>query len=210
MNTTMNTSVNTTSTASTTSRLGTAAYLAAPALLGVYGVIRLLDGTHGPGPGWITGHLALLASLLLFGVVFHSLHRLAATRGRVAAGITFWLAAAGLAGSLGQVGIDLYVGSRAADLAAQNRLFEQIQSHPGVLPAFYTVLPLFFYLGLLSLLTVLALRRQIRAWSLLLAITATAVMGASLDLMPLGALLLALSLTPQARRATVRLGHALA
>ena len=121
-------------TSSAATRVHSTAYLAAPALLGTYGVVRLLDGQHGPGPGWTTGHLALLGSLLLFGVVMHGLYRTAAARGPVAARVAFGAGLLGLAASLGQVGIDLYVGLRAVDSADKDRLFGQIQSHPGVLP----------------------------------------------------------------------------
>lgn len=176
------------------------AYLAAPALLGTYGVVRLLDGHHGPGPGWTTGHLALLAGLAAFGVVLRGLYRAAAVRGRVSAAIALGVALVGLAASLGQTGIDLYVGLRAADSAAKDRLFEQIQSHPGVLPVFYTVLPVFFYLGLLGLLGILAVRRLVPLRSPLLVLAATVLMAASLDLLAVGAALYALALAPLARR----------
>ncbi|MDH6135799.1 hypothetical protein P3T37_005216 [Kitasatospora sp. MAA4] len=179
-----------------TSRLHTTAYLAAPALLATYGVVRLLDGQHGPGPGWTTGHLALLGSLLMFGVVMHGLYRAAAARGPVAPGVAFGAGLLGLGASLGQVGIDLYVGLRTVDSAGKDRLFEQIQSHPGVLPVFYTVLPLFFYVGLLGLAGVLAVRRLVPFRSPLLVLAATVLMAASLDLMPVGAALLALATAP--------------
>ncbi|WP_035794116.1 hypothetical protein [Kitasatospora mediocidica] len=188
----------------TTDRPHQLAYLAAPALLGTYGVVRLLDGHHGPGPGWTAGHLALLGSLLFFGVLFHGLYRTAAARGPVAARIAFGAALVGLGATLGQTAIDLYVGLRAVDAADKDRLFEQIQSHPGVLPAFYTVLPLFFYLGLLGLLGILAVRRLIPFWSPLTALAATVLMAASLDLMPVGAVLLALTTAPLLRPAAVR------
>jgi len=46
--------------------------LAAPALLAVYGLFRLLDGIdggHGPGLYWTAGHVAFFASILGFGVL---------------------------------------------------------------------------------------------------------------------------------------------
>ncbi|MGO4430608.1 hypothetical protein AB4Z54_70545, partial [Streptomyces sp. MCAF7] len=49
------------------------AFIAAPLLVIVYGLIRILDGLdgeRGPGPAWMTGHLAFLAALLLFVPVF--------------------------------------------------------------------------------------------------------------------------------------------
>ncbi len=183
------------------SQLTRFAAVGAPALLGAYGVVRLLDGQHGPGAGWTTGHLLLLAGLLLFAPVFPGLRRLGAARGRggrVAASVAFGTALVGLAGSLGQVAIDLYVGSRAADLADQNRMFGEIQSHPGVVPLFYSVVPLFFYLGLLALAIVPAVgkARRISAWSPVLVFTGTVVMSANLDLLPVGAVLFLAALAP--------------
>ncbi|MCX4746313.1 hypothetical protein OG455_12370 [Kitasatospora sp. NBC_01287] len=175
------------------------ARIAAPALLGVYGLIRLIPGSKQPGAGWTTGHTALLAALLLFGVLAHQLHRLAAERGRIAAGTGFGLFLVGLAASLAQVSIDLWVGLRTSTEAQQNALFAQIQSHPGVLPAVYQIGPLFFYLGLLVLLTVLAVRRRLPFWSPALLLVATLAMAASLDLMTVGAVLYALALAPLGR-----------
>ncbi|GAA2130021.1 hypothetical protein GCM10009760_01990 [Kitasatospora kazusensis] len=179
------------------SQLTSAALVGAPVLLGVYGVVRLLDGRHGPGPGWITGHAFLLAGLLLFAPVFLGLHRLAARRSRIGAGLALGTSLVGLAASLGQVSIDLYVGSHAVDLADQDRMFGQIQSHPGVLPVFYSLCPLFFYLGLLALLVIAAIgrARTVSVWSPVLVLVGTVLMGASLDLMPVGAVLFLVAFT---------------
>ncbi|MFE4604851.1 hypothetical protein ACFRKE_28785, partial [Kitasatospora indigofera] len=191
--------------ASTNSRVTGVASIAAPALLGLYGGIRLLDGSRAPGPGWTAGHLALLAGLLLFVPVFAGLRRLAAPRrpaGRAAANLAAGLAHAGLLASAGQTVIDLYVGARAADRAEQNQLFERIQGHPGVLPAFYTVGPVLFYLGLLALLVVLAAgrARPVPVWSPVLVLAGTGLMAADLDFITVGAALWLAALAPLARR----------
>lgn len=191
-------------------RFTSLAFTGAPVLLGLYGGIRLLDGSRSPGAGWLAGHIALLAGLLLFAPVFAVLGALIEPRrpaGRIAANAVTGLAFAGLAASLGQVGIDLYVGARAADKAEQELMFEQIQSHPGVLPAFYSVGPLLFYVGLLALLTTLAARRarRISVWSPVLVLAGTVVMAADLDFISLGALLYLTALAPLARRAGRRL-----
>ncbi|WP_051969547.1 hypothetical protein [Kitasatospora azatica] len=175
--------------------------LAAPALLGGYGLIRLVPGSKQPGLGWTTGHLALLAALLLFGEIFHQLYRLTRERGRVAALLGYGTALVGLCCSLGQVVIDLYASLATSTRAEQNHLFEQIQSHPGVLPAFYQVGPLFFYVGLLALLTTLAVRRRLPWWTPVTVLAATVLMAASLDLMTVGAALYALALLPLSRPA---------
>ena len=189
----------------TNPRAGSAAFVAAPVLLGLYGGIRLLDGSRAPGAGWTAGHTALLAGLLLFAPVFAALHRLAAPRGRAgraAAGLLAGVAGTGLLAAVGQTGIDLYVGLRAADRAEQTLLFEQIQSHPGVVPAFYSVGPVLFYVGLLGLLVLLAAgrARRISVWSPVLVLVGTVVMGADLDFIAAGAALYLAALAPLARR----------
>lgn len=112
------------------------------------------------------------------------------------------MAFAGLLAAVGQTGIDLYVGARAADKAEQIRLFDQIQNHPGVVPAFYAVGPLLFYVGLLALLVTLAAgrARRISVWSPVLVLVGTVVMGADLDLMSVGAALYLAALLPLAGR----------
>ncbi|MGF1432540.1 hypothetical protein [Kitasatospora sp. LaBMicrA B282] len=166
--------------------------IAAPVLVAVYGAIRLVPGSREPGPGWLTGHTALLAALLLFVPVLGWLGRGAA--GRVAAGIGL----VGLACSVAQTAIDLYVGAAAADKADQNRMFEQIQAHPGVLPVVYTVGPLLFYVGLLAVAVVAAVHRRVPYWTPLLLLAGTVAMAASLDLLPLGGALYLLAFRPAA------------
>ncbi|GGV09457.1 hypothetical protein GCM10010495_22960 [Kitasatospora herbaricolor] len=191
--------------ATVNSRVTGLAWIAAPALLGLYGGIRLLAGSRAPGPGWTAGHLALLAGLLLFVPVFAELRRLVAPRrpaGRVAANLTAGLAYAGLVASAGQTVIDLYVGARAADRAEQNQLFDRIQGFPGVLPVFYTVGPVLFYLGLLALLVTLAAgrARPVAVWSPVLVLAGTVLMAADLDFITIGAALWLAALAPSARR----------
>ncbi|MGK4584598.1 hypothetical protein [Kitasatospora sp. HPMI-4] len=184
-----------TSTGST-HRLLPLARLAAPALFGVYGLVRLLPGSRQPGADWTIGHLCLLGALLAFGVVFRDLYRPLAQRGRVAAVLGYGTAMTGVVTAVGQALIDLYSGFRADTLAEQNRIFAEVQSHPGVLPVFYQVLPVFFHLGLLALVTVLALRRRLPFWSPLAALAGVVAMAASMDLMTVGAAFYALALLP--------------
>ncbi|MEU5049381.1 hypothetical protein [Streptomyces sp. NPDC021096] len=189
----------------TRSTWGRAAFAAGPACLGTYGLIRLIDDEHGPGPDWSLGHLALLAGVVLFVPVFAGLRRMA-VRGRGPA--ARWFAGSALAlGLLGvaavtvQAGIDLVVGYSAADRAGMNELFERIQGTPGMKPAFYTVGPVLFYVGLLLLIVQSAAVRAIEAWRPAVVVAAVAVMAAGLDLIPVGALLLLLALAPLGRRA---------
>ncbi|WP_405017861.1 hypothetical protein OHV05_13460 [Kitasatospora sp. NBC_00070] len=166
--------------------------LTAPLLIGLYGAIRLLPGSKEPEAGWLLGHAALLAGLLLFVPVLLELRRRVAAR--LLGTVALVVAGTGLAASVGQTLIDLWVGVVAVDKADQHRLFGEIQDVPGVLPVFYTVLPTLFYLGLLVLLG--AAFRQVPLWSPLLVLAATVLMAANLDLMTPGALLFALGLRP--------------
>ncbi|WP_345200591.1 hypothetical protein [Streptomyces lavendulae] len=182
-----------------------AAFVTAPLLILAYGVIRLTDPDHGPGPVWTTGHLALTAAMLLFVPVFARLWALArqdaGRAGRIGAGAATLLGLAGTLAVTVQACIDLQVGFRAADRPAMERLFEQVQSHPGVVPAVYGVGPLLFYVGLVWILVQLSARRRAGLWSPLAAVAGTAVAAAGgLDLMPLSAALFCASLAPLARR----------
>ena len=178
-----------------------ASLLGAPLLLAGYGTVRLFDGHHGPGPGWTIGHVLLLLGVLGFAPVLLHLRGLAAELGRVRRLAANAAAAAGLLGVcavLGQTAVDLYVGAVSADRAAMDVRYDHFQSHPGVTPLLYTVLPLFFYLGLIALTAVLALGRP-RLTGLrvpVLVLVATVVMAAGLDLMPVGGLLLAAAFGP--------------
>ncbi|WP_380278711.1 hypothetical protein [Kitasatospora purpeofusca] len=167
------------------SSVTTFAVVAAPVLIALYGGIRLLDGSREPGPGWLVGHGLMLLGLLLFGPVLAALGRGRGVWGRAVAGVAF----AGLAASLGQIGIDLYVGAVAVDKADQHRLFDGIQSRPGVLPAFYSVGPLLFHVGLLALLVLAAAGagRVLRWWSPVLVLAGTVLTAADLAFVPVAA-----------------------
>jgi hypothetical protein len=168
--------------------------LAGPALLGVYGLVRLVPGSREPGSGWMIGHAALLTGLLCFAPLLTRLHR--AHRSRLGYPVALF----GLACSLVQVSLDLGVGAISATEAAQEHHFHQIQAVPGVLPLVYQFGPLAFYLGLVTLLTTLARHRALPWYSPVLVLTGTLVMGASLDLMPVGAALYGAALAPLGRR----------
>lgn len=144
-----------------------------------------MPGSREPGLGWTAGHTAMFAGLLLFAPVLLALHGLLARRGttagRLVAGAALGTAFAGLAASLVQIGIDLYVGLAAADKAEQSRLFDRVQGVPGVLPAVYQVGPLLFYVGLLALLVAASVgpARTLRWWSPVLMLVGTAASGST-------------------------------
>ncbi|MFF2043921.1 hypothetical protein ACFVVX_26235 [Kitasatospora sp. NPDC058170] len=186
---------------SQTSRLTPYAVAGAPALMALYGGIRLLDGSREPGAGWLVGHSLMLVGLLLFAPIVAALRRLLAPRGaagRIAAGAATGAAFAGLAASVVQIGIDLYVGAVAVDKADQHRLFDVVQSKPGVLPAFYSVGPLLFYVGLLALLVAASVgpARTLRWWSPALVLLGTALTAADLAMIAPAAVLYLVALAP--------------
>lgn len=167
-----------------------------------YGTIRLSDPDHGPGLAWTAGHIALLAGVLLFAVIFPALHRMtgpATGAGRLSAGAASLLGLTGTLAVVAQAAIDLVVGFRAADRPGMERLFEEVQSHPGVVPAVYSVGPMLFYVGLVWLLVQLAVQRRISPWRPVLVVLGTATTAVSLDLLPLGALLFTAALAPLGR-----------
>ncbi|MEU2393421.1 hypothetical protein [Streptomyces sp. NPDC007369] len=174
-------------------------YIAAPVLLVVYGSVRLLvEGAREPGAAWTTGHLAFLSGVLFFAVVCEGLRRTAAASGgpvrqRVArvGAVAGWVGAAAAAA---QAVIDLYVGLRAADKPEMKELFARVQEVPGVMPAVYTVGPLFLYLGTIALLA--SIRGPGTVRSLLLFVVGTTAMAANLDLLPLGGLCYLLAFAP--------------
>ncbi|MEU8266707.1 hypothetical protein AB0B89_06020 [Sphaerisporangium sp. NPDC049002] len=180
------------------------AFAGAPVFLLAYGVIRLLDGldgVRGPGVAWTTGHAAFLIGLLLFGPVVLGMRRMVAagTAGlRFTATLTAVIALLGVAATAGQAVIDLVVGLRAAGRPEMNDLFQQVQGYPGVGPAFYTVGPVLFYVGLLALVVLLAVLTpgRVSGWSPVLVVLGTALMAVDLDLIPVGAICYWLVLAP--------------
>ncbi|MFJ9740977.1 hypothetical protein [Streptomyces sp. NPDC101166] len=183
------------------------AFIAAPLCMLAYGTIRLSDPDHGPGLAWTSGHIALIAGVLLFGAIFLGLLRLSEpTTGaaRLSARVATLVGLTGTVAVTAQGVIDLVVGFRATDRAGMERLFEDVQSHPGVMPAVYTVGPMLFYVGLLWMVIQLAVQHRISVWRPALVMLGTAAMAASLDLLPLGGLLFAAALSPLGREVTSR------
>ncbi|MFG2328983.1 hypothetical protein ACGFMM_05100 [Streptomyces sp. NPDC048604] len=180
------------------------AFIAAPLCMLAYGAIRLSDPEHGPGPAWTISHIAMIAGVLLFAPVFLGLLRMSeptAGAARLSARAATLFGLLGTAAVTAQGVIDVVVGLQADDRAGMNRLFEEIQSHPGVQPAVYTVVPILFYVGLLWLVTQLAVQRRISVWRPVLVLLGTATMAAGLDLLPLGALFFCVALFPLGRDA---------
>lgn len=176
--------------------------LAAPLLISVYGLVRLLDGLegqHGPGVLWVLGHLAFLASIVLFVPVLLTLRRAAGgrgTAGRVTATVASVVGVVGAAAAMAQAAIDIWVGAVAADRDDMSRMFDNVQSVPGVQAAVYGPGPALFYLGLLALLVGCAVTRAIPAWTPAVALAGVVASIASLDLLPLTGALVLVPLLP--------------
>ncbi|WP_051468430.1 hypothetical protein [Actinomadura oligospora] len=178
------------------------ALLAAPLLISVYGLVRLLDGLdgqHGPGALWVLGHLAFLVSIALFVPVMLMLRRAASGRGagsRAIATIATVVGLAGAAAAAAQIGIDVWVGSAAADRDEMARMFDDVKSVPGVEAIVYGPGPALFYLGLLALLIGCAAVRAIPAWTPAVALVGIVASLVSLDLLPLTGALVLVPLLP--------------
>ncbi|WP_371616563.1 hypothetical protein [Streptomyces sp. NBC_00454] len=173
------------------------AFLAAPVLMGAYGVIRIidgLDGSRGPGLAWSLGHLCFLGALVYFVRGFAAM-REAAGRNRLSA-VGMWAGTAGATAVGVQFAIDMVVGFLSADRGAMDEMFTRVQEIPGVLPAFYDFGPLLFFVGQLILVSQLAKRRVLKSWAPLLVLIDTTLPFADKDLIPLGAVLLLVSFAP--------------
>lgn len=188
-----------------------AAYVAAPLLVLSYGLIRILDGldgSRGPGLAWTTGHLAFLAALVLFIVIFRDLWQ-TLDRNRVAT-VSLVLGLAGILCTIAQFSIDIVVGFLAADHEAMSPLFDQVQAIPVVSLAVYAVGPALFYAAQLALVIQLAARRQVKAWVPVLALFDVVLPVVDIDLIPVGAVCMLAAFWPLFRRQAPAARHALA
>lgn len=179
------------------------AFIAAPVLLGAYGVIRIidgLDGSRGPGVAWTVGHLAFLAAMVLFVPIFLAMRRMV---GRTAlATISVTAAFAGIVALFTQFSIDIVVGFMAADRAAMGDLFDQVQAVPGLEPIVYEGGPILFYLGQLVLVILLAVAGRVKFWTPVLVLVDLILPFVDKDLIPIGAIFLLISFLPLARQPT--------
>jgi hypothetical protein len=174
-----------------------------------YGVVRLidgLDGEYGPGPAWTIGHLLFLAGLVLFGCVVVRLRSLVpttTTTRKVTASVAMVLALAGIVAFVRVIILDLMVGFQAADNAEMDVIRDDIGNVPGILPeAVWDLGPLLFEVGLISLTIQLAVLhpRRLAAWSPVLIVIGFVCIMINLNLLPAGAALFGLALSPVAWR----------
>lgn len=166
--------------------------VAAPALLLLYGVLRLLDGldgTHGPGLAWNLGHAAFLMSFVLFGVLLVEIRRLVpeVPRGqRVAATV---------ATVMGLIGVAAFLWVIVGDL------FTWLADAAPLPDPIFVAGPLLFQAGVLVLLVqqVVVPPNRLPLWSPLLVLLGFVPIAVNLDLLPLGALLVLCGLAPLTR-----------
>ncbi|MGI5165086.1 hypothetical protein ACQEU3_12085 [Spirillospora sp. CA-253888] len=184
------------------------AFLGAPLLVSVYGLVRIadgFDGERGPGLAWTTGHLAFLGALALFGVVLWEARRLSG--GGTFAAATTVVGFAGIVFAMAQFAIDIVIGALAADHADMAGMFRDVRAVPGLDLAVYDAGPALFYLGLLVAVVHLAVVRAVPAWSPVAVVFGVLASMVELDLLPLAGLLMLAAFTPLARPAP-SLAHA--
>jgi hypothetical protein len=166
--------------------------LAAPALLFVYGLLRLidgLDGAHGPGLAWNLGHTAFLVAFLLFGVLVVGL------RGRIHLPTRGHTVVATAATVAALIGVAAFVRVSLGDL------FQQLDDAMPLPELFYVASPLLFEAGVLTLLVLATLLPpKLPVWSPVLVFLGFVPIAVNLNLLPLGALLILAGLAPLAIR----------
>jgi uncharacterized membrane protein YhhN len=172
----------------------------AAGFLVAYGIVRLvdgMDGEHGPGLAWTVGHLLFLVGFLLYGVLLVKA-RAALGRRRGVGTAAVVVGMVGVAAFVRVIVVDLIVGFRAPDHAAMSRIGDAYERWPGDLGIYeplYTVGPLLFLVGLLTLAILLTIERQLPVWSPVLLPAGFVVISANLTLIPLGGALLGLAFT---------------
>jgi hypothetical protein len=164
----------------------------APALMLVYGLLRVVDGLDGDrhnGPAWDLGHIAFFVAIVLFAVLALALRAL----DRPAGWRRVLVDAATVAVLLG-AGCFLWViaGDLSADFRSAAPLPEALE----------LIGPLLFQVGLLTLLIRLVPGRRLPVWSPIVVLLGFASIGLNLDLLPLGAVLVLVALLPLALAGT--------
>lgn len=163
--------------------------LAAPILILMYGVLRLIDGSdgdHGPGWAWNIGHALFLVAFVLIGVMIGGLRRL------VSAGAARTRVVANVAAVAGLVGVACFCWVIVGDL------FDAVDEAAPLPEVLELIGPLAFQLGWLTLLVLLVASRRLPVWSPVLVLAGFVLFAANLDLLPLGALFLLAGLAPLA------------
>jgi hypothetical protein len=167
--------------------------IAAPILLFLYGVLRLIDGMdghHGPGFAWNLGHTLFLIAFVMLGGLTVGLRRLVPATSRPARVVADLAMVAGLFGAACFIWVIL------GDLFAH---VHDAAPLPGPLEV---AGPLVFQVGVLGLLVMLVVARSRRLpfWTPILVLAGFLLFAMNLDLIPVGALIVLCGLSPLARR----------
>ncbi|MBM0230777.1 hypothetical protein JNW91_02120 [Micromonospora sp. STR1_7] len=171
--------------------------VAGPVGIVAYGLVRLWgrsDDVYGPGLDWQAAHLAGLAGMVFFVPAVLALSRLLPRSGWRTGVVALTLV--GLGASMVQFGADIVEGLLAADRAEMSALGRDFKDIPGVEVAFYDVVPQLFFLGLLVLTGMLAAKRQLPWWSVPLLLAGIVLPVVTLDLLPVGGLLMLAAFAP--------------
>ncbi|WP_240796415.1 hypothetical protein [Streptomyces sp. RFCAC02] len=162
----------------------------ASALLLAYGGLRYvdgLDGDHGPGLAWNIGHALFFVALCLFGVV--AVRARAALRSGPARST---LAAEAMGATL--VGLCGFLWVTLGDL------FPALDDAAALPDPLYALCPPLFQFGLLVLFILLSRKGLVPWWTPVLVFAGFTAIGANLDLLPAGAVLILAGLLPLTRR----------
>ncbi|WP_030446982.1 hypothetical protein [Actinocatenispora sera] len=143
--------------------------VAAPAAWFFGWVVMRVRTTHGPGAAWTTAHSLWIVAFTMFAIGCVGLARLVGSRRLVGQGratgpghavlvaaTTVALVGAVLTGL--QMVLDLIVGFAPTEAAMDDR-YDALFAVPGVHLVCYTLAPIVFYVGLLALLVLGAVRR---------------------------------------------------
>jgi hypothetical protein len=138
-------------------RVALSALVAAPVVWFFGWAIMRMRTDHGPGAAWTTAHSLWIVAFALFGVGCIGLARLIGRHsGALVAATTVALVGAVLTGI--QMVLDLIVGFAPTEAAMDDR-YDAVFAVPGVRLVCYTLAPVVFYVGLLALLVLAAVRR---------------------------------------------------
>jgi hypothetical protein len=161
--------------------------LVAPLLLFAYGLLRFIDGLDGHrknGPAWDVGHVCFFVAMVLFAVLAAGVARTVRTAG----GAHRYVADAALVAAV--------LGAAAFLWVITGDLFASFPSLPDALQA---IGPALFQVGTLVLLIQLVIARRLPVWSPVLVGVGFGGIAVSLDLIPIGAILILVGLLPIAR-----------
>ena len=162
---------------------------AAPALMLVYGRLRVVDGLDGDRnnePAWDLGHIAFFIAIVLFAVLAVALRALDRPAGTAPRVLVDGATVAVLAGGF------CFLWVIAGDLS------ESFQSAAPLPDPLQPAGPVLFEVGLLILLVRLVLARRLPAWSPVAVLAGFAAIAVDLDLLPLGSALVLAALFPLA------------